>query len=200
MKTNKNGKWVLLAIAALFLAGFIAAYVLVAIGWRPSVTKNYGELVQPARPIDNVAVRELDGTSVNFNSLRGKWTLLYFGSAECLKPCVDNLYKMRQLVDAQGQQAHRLQRVFVVTDARALDALRYTLADYPQTRVLLGDTESVRQLAMQFALKAGSPLDNLHRLYVVDPIGNFMMSYPADADLRRMNKDIGLLLRTSQLG
>jgi hypothetical protein len=93
-----------------------------------------------------------------------------------------------------------VQRVFVVTDARAVDLLRYNLAEYPGTQVYVGPVAAVPELAAQFKLPAGGALDNLHRVYVVDPIGNLMMSYPADAELRRMNKDIGVLLRTSQIG
>ncbi len=66
--------------------------------------------------------------------------------------------------------------------------------------VLFGDPSSVQELAGQFRLAAGTPLDGLDRIYVVDPLGNFMMSYPADADPRGMNKDLTLLLRASQIG
>lgn len=196
----RNRKWVLLAIAALFLGGIVASFVLVESGWRPSATRNHGELVSPMRTIRDVALAGADGRPVHFSAFRGKWTLLYFGSAECLKPCVDNLYKMRQVTAAQSVEAHRVQRVFVVTDPRARDLLRYTLAEYPGMSVLFGDPSSVQELAGQFRLAAGTPLDGLDRIYVVDPLGNFMMSYPADADPRGMNKDLSLLLRASQIG
>ncbi len=199
-QTPRRGPWVLAAIAAASVAGIAASFALIYSGWRPAATKNYGELVEPARPIRDVKLADLDGRPVPFHALQGKWTLLYFGSAECLKPCLDNLYKMRQVAAAQGSEAHRLQRVFVVTEPSALDLLRYTLADYAGTRALRGTPAAVRELAVQFQLPAGSPLEGLHRLYVVDPLGNFMMSYPADADPRGINKDLKLLLRASQVG
>jgi cytochrome oxidase Cu insertion factor (SCO1/SenC/PrrC family) len=184
----------------LFASGFFVSYVLLASGWHPAATKNYGELVEPPRPIADVTLRDSDGRAVSFASYRGKWTLLYFGSSECLKACTDNLYKMRQITAAQAMEAHRVQRVFVVTDARARDLLRYTLADYPGTDALFGDPASVRALAMQFRLDTGSPLDAIDRVYIVDPLGNFMMSYAADADPRGMNKDLARLLRASHIG
>lgn len=200
VQAPRRGRWVLLALALLFLSGIVGSFVLTQSGWRPGATKNYGELVQPPQPIRDVALADRAGRPVHFRALRGKWTLLYFGAAECRKPCIDNLYKMRQVTAAQGPEAHRLQRVFVVTDPQALDLLRYTLADYPGTRVLLGPRAAVRELAQQFVLPAGSPLDGLDRLYLVDPLGNFMMSYPADADARGINKDLKLLLRASHVG
>jgi cytochrome oxidase Cu insertion factor (SCO1/SenC/PrrC family) len=167
---------------------------------RLGATRNYGQLVEPPRPIDDVQLLDLAGKPIRFRELKGKWTLFYFGDAECLKPCLDALYKMRQLIAAQGEDAHRLQAVFVVTDPTALDQLRHTLADYPGTKVLRGSTDAVRALASQFTVPAGHALEGLHRIYMVDPLGNFMMSYPADADPRRMNKDVRLLLRASHIG
>lgn len=192
--------WVLFALLALFLTGIVVSFVLIATGWRPTTTKNYGELVQPPRPVRDVALYDADGRTVPFSRYKGKWTLLYFGPAECLTPCTGNLYKMRQVVAAQGDDAHRVQRVFVVTDPKARDMLRYTLADYPGMDVLFGAPESLRELAASFSLPVGTPLEGLHRLYVIDPLGNFMMSYPADADPTRINKDVKLLLRASHIG
>jgi cytochrome oxidase Cu insertion factor (SCO1/SenC/PrrC family) len=191
---------ILAVLVLLFAGGFIASYALLASGWRPVATKNYGELVEPPREIRDVALVDAEGRSVSFAAYKGKWTLLYFGSAECLKACTENLYKMRQITAAQGLEAHRIQRVFVVTDARARDLLRYTIADYPGTDLLFGDAAALRALAMQFRLDAGSPLDRLERVYIVDPLGNFMMSYAPDADPRGMNKDLARLLRASHIG
>jgi cytochrome oxidase Cu insertion factor (SCO1/SenC/PrrC family) len=199
-KPSHEVRWVMLALAALFLSGIVVSVIMVETGVRIGATRNYGELVEPPRPIGDVTLLDLSGASVRFSELKGKWTLLYFGSAECLKPCTEALYKMRQLAAAQGQEAHRLQQVFVVTDPSAIDLLRYTLADYPGTKVLRGTPEAVRALASQFTVPAGGALDGLNRLYVVDPLGNFMMSYPADADPSRMNKDLRLLLRASRIG
>lgn len=192
--------WTLLALAALFLSGIVVSFVLVEIGWRPRVTHNYGELVDPARPIRDVALLDLDGEPVRFSAFKGRWTLVYFGSAACAEACTADLYKMRQITAAQGTDAGRVRQVFVVTDPAGLDALRRTLADYPDIRVLRGRARAVRALGSQFTVPAGTALEGLDRVYLVDPLGNLMMSYPADADPSGMNKDLRLLLRASHIG
>lgn len=198
---RRRGRWVLVLLALLFVSGVLVSFVLVETGWRPTKTKNYGELVQPARPIEDVALVRLDdGVAFRFAELRGKWTLVYFGYAACPKPCTDNLYKMRQITAAQGKEAHRVRRVFVVTDTREIESLRETLKDYPGMDVLTGEAGDVRRLAEQFRLPVGTPLDGLDRIYLVDPLNNLMMSYPANADPRGMNKDLGFLLKASQIG
>lgn len=190
----------LILLAVLFMLPILGSTLLYSTGWRPSGSVNYGELVSPARPIMDSALTRLDGSAARFSQLQGKWTMLYFGSAECIDICTQTLYNMRQVHLAQGKDSHRIQRVFVVTDSAALDLLRYTLKDYPGMDVYIGPKENVDVLARQFALKSGSPLDGLHRIYVVDPLGNFMMSYPADSDPSKMRKDFVRLLKVSQIG
>jgi len=190
----------LLLLAALFVLPMLVAYALYYSGWRPAAVHPHGELVQPARPVADAALVLLEGKPMRFSELRGKWTLVTFSAAECLKPCEHNLTKIRQVIAAQGKDADRVQSVLVVTDGRALDWLHYAVKDYPGMRVVTGPAESVTALAREFTLPAGSPLDNLNRVYLVDPLGNLMMSYPADADPTGMRKDLAKLLRVSQIG
>lgn len=187
-------------LAALFALPVVVAYALYFSGWRPDATGNHGELVQPPRPIADAALTLLDGKPMRLHELHGKWTLITFSPAECLTPCTRNLYTLRQVIVAQGEKAHRVQGVLVVTDGGALDLLRFTMKDYPGVRAMLGPPQAVTALARQFTLPAGSPLDNLNRIYLVDPLGNFMMSYPADADPNGIRKDLARLLRASRIG
>jgi cytochrome oxidase Cu insertion factor (SCO1/SenC/PrrC family) len=190
----------LLLIAALFALPMLVAYALYYSGWRPEAVHPHGELVQPARPVADAALVLLDGKPMRFSELRGKWTLVTFGAAECLSPCERNLVKMRQVIAAQGKEAERVQSILIVKDAKMRDWLNYAVKDYPGMRVVAGPADAVTALAREFTLPAGSPLDNLNRIYVVDPLGNFMMSYPADADPTGMRKDLAKLLRVSQIG
>src|SRR3990167_10828366 len=164
----------LLLLAALFVLPMLVAYALYYSGWRPEAVHPHGELVQPARPVADAALVLLDGKPIRFSELRGKWTLVTFSLAECLKPCERNLTKMRQVIAAQGKEADRLQSVLVVTDGKALDWLHYAILDYPGMRVVTGPPDSGTALVRPFTLPARGPLDNPHRVYLVDPLGNFM--------------------------
>jgi cytochrome oxidase Cu insertion factor (SCO1/SenC/PrrC family) len=194
------GRRRLLLLTALFLLPVLVAYGLYYGGWRPTSTANHGELLQPARPVQDVTLTLLTGASIRFSHWHGKWTLLTFSTAECLNPCERNLHNIRQIIAAQGNEAHRVRGALVVTDGKAPDWLRYAVKDSPGLQVVIGPPAAVNSLAQQFVLPAGSPLDNLNRVYLVDPFGNFMMSYPADADPAGINKDIKRLLRVSQIG
>ncbi len=65
---------------------------------------------------------------------------------------------------------------------------------------LVGPPTAVRQLAGQFRVPAGGALEGLDPIYLVDPLGNFMLHYPPDADASGMRKDLVRLLKVSQVG
>jgi hypothetical protein len=46
----------------------------------------------------------------------------------------------------------------------------------------------------------GTALDAPGRVYLIDPIGNLVLSYAPDADPSGMRKDLARLLRLSQVG
>jgi cytochrome oxidase Cu insertion factor (SCO1/SenC/PrrC family) len=198
--TVRLARWKVLLLAAMFVAPVLVAYSLYLSGWRSERTVNFGELVHPARPLTDEPLLTLDGQKHSLASLRGKWQLVYLGPSECLKPCTDNLYKMQQVVLALGKDRIRLTRVFIVTDTGALEPLRQTIKNFPDTIVLKGEPDAIARLARQFTVNGGSPLDNRHRVYIVDPLGNLMMSYPADADPSGMRKDLVRLLKVSRIG
>lgn len=193
-------KSTIVLLVLLFIFPVAASFILYATGWRPSGTINHGELVEPARPINDVSLTRFDGKQMRFADLQNKWTLVYFGSAECLSPCKDSLYKMRQVRLSLGVDGPRVARLFVVTDTNALDLLKYELKEYPHMAVVTGPAKNIEALANQFHLPVGTPLNNLERIYVVDPLGLLMMSYPADADPSGMRKDLKRLLKVSRIG
>ena len=196
----RRSRRVLILLVGVFLLPVVTAQVLYMSGWRPARTGNTGELVLPPRPISDVALTTLDGGQIRFNDLRHKWTLAYFGPADCPRRCADSLYKMRQVHTLQGKHQDRLQRVFIVTGSQGLERLQGTLVQDPGLKTVTGPRAGIKELARQFPLPAGSPADGLGRIYVVDPMGNLMMSYPADADPKGMHKDLARLLRVSQVG
>ncbi len=205
MKSNirpqaRRSRRTLVLLFIVFALPVAIAYTLYFSGWRPEASGNYGQLVQPPRPLPDLAMTTLDGNTLRLEALRGKWSLVIFAAAECLKPCEANLDRMHRVILAQGENAERVRPVFVVTDARARDWLHYAIKDYPGTLVLTGPPPAARALSAHFELAPGAPPEGLNRIYLVDPVGNLMMSWPADADANRLRKDLARLLRVSQMG
>lgn len=168
-------------------------------GWRPEGTTNRGTLVHPARPLNFPADLMVAGATAN-DYLQGLWTLLYIGDGDCDDMCNSNLYKMRQVHIAQNENMKRVQRLYLVRGTEQPATLRELLEkEYPKMEVVLFPDMQARQLAADFLID-GVPMEGAERMYIIDPLGNLMMYYPADADPGGMLKDLKKLLKYSKIG
>ena len=169
--------------AAPVVAAYLAYYV-----WQPTSHVNYGELIEP-RVMPDVALQRLDGRTLRFSGLKGEWLLLTAGEASCDDACRRNLVYMRQVRLAQGKEAERMGRMWLLTDRGMPDAK--LLAEHPGLEVVRAPAEVVAQLESP----PGRAADHI---FVVDPLGHLMMRFPRDPDPRRILKDMSRLLRQSK--
>jgi cytochrome oxidase Cu insertion factor (SCO1/SenC/PrrC family) len=190
----------LLLVAFVFLLPVVSATYLYVSGWRPTgKSLQYGELVQPARPVGDAELTGADGAPYRLNALRGKWALVYFSPLPCTPSCQNNLYKMQQVRLTQGRDAARVERVLIVADGDST-ALRELVQQYPGLIAVRGTRASLQTLMREFVSSQGTALTVPGRVYLLDPIGNLVLSYAVDADPSGMRKDLARLLRLSQVG
>lgn len=189
----------LILLAVLFAAPLVASLSLYYGGWRPA-PKAKGDLISPARAIADVELRALDGTPARFSSLKGKWSLVYFGPADCREECQRALYILRQVHIAQHKNTPRVQRVFILLADRGLDRLPATLKEYQPVTVLRGDRDAIENLIAQFTIDGRPRPAGEARIYVVDPLGNVVLHYGPDRPPGQINKDLYRLLRVSRVG
>ncbi len=168
-------------------------------GWRPEGTTNRGMLVHPARPLTLPADMMVAEVSAN-DYLPGKWTLVYIGGADCDDVCSSNLYKMRQVRIAQNENMKRVQTLYIVLGDELPAASRELLEkDHANMDVAIVPASQAGQFAPDF-LVDGVPMEGAERVYYIDPLGNLMMYYPADANPGGMLKDLKKLLKYSKIG
>jgi len=157
---------------------------------EPQTRLNYGEPIE-ARPLPHRELRELDGTLFRLSQLRGKWLMLQIDSGACVEVCRQKLLYMRQARLAQGSGAERIKLVWILTDAISPRPL--LLRGYPGMHVLRVP-EDVK--LAEFPAERSST----EHIYVVDPLGNLMLRFPAAPDAGKMIKDLARLLRGSRVG
>lgn len=193
-----TGRRSLILLILLFSAPLVAAYfVNQYLQDRGEFrTRNYGELVVPARPLTDVALQKHPAGTFSFSDLRGKWLLVHLGSADCDPACEATLYKMRQSRLAQGEERDRVQRLYISRSGKPAPSLARALAAHAGMTVAYGDDVAVDAVLRQFRLEDG----DLAELYIVDPLGNLMMSYPPGFGAKGLVKDLTLLLKASQIG
>jgi cytochrome oxidase Cu insertion factor (SCO1/SenC/PrrC family) len=198
----RRGRRQLLALAALFFVPLAVAFWLYygPSHWRPAGGTNQGEIIDPARPLPRVSLEKADGTQTGDQFLSGKWTMVYVGDGACGPDCRKALYLTRQSRIALNKDMDRLQRVFLVTQ-RCCDR-RYLAAEHPDLLVARLDSPAGAQLLQAFPEYTDVPgvTNAAGRIYLVDPLGNLMMSYPRSAPNKALLTDLKKLLRLSHIG
>lgn len=175
-------------VGAVFLLPMVAAYL-----WRPSGdTVNYGTLIRPPRPLESFEMSDLQGNTAGIDAFRGKWSLLYVGSGPCLEQCRHNLYKIERVRLAQGKNMHRVRSLYLAPATIEGRAVADSLVEYRSVQGYRISRTELAAMAPQYDIDTG--------IYIVDPLGNLMMFYSADADPTGIKKDLERLLKASQIG
>ena len=189
---TKRGRWKMLAVMLVCAAPVIASYFTYYVV-RPEGRRNYGELIDPQRPLPAVTATTLDGKQVALPSLQGQWLLVSVAGGACDTACEQHLYLQRQLREGLGKEKGRIDWVWLVSDdVPVREPLKTAVA---QATVLRMDPA---QLSLWLAPAPGQALTD--HLYVVDPMGHWMMRFPADvtlANAANVRRDLDRLMRGS---
>jgi len=147
---------------------------------------NYGTLL-PTRPIAPITGTLSTGAPFSIADLRGRWVMLYAGSGRCDESCTAALYASRQARTIQNAERDRVQRVWLIVDSMT-----------PPAGLLTG------QVDLAIARVAPASIADLPegdaRIYLIDPLGNYVLAWPAKPDIKAMAKDLARLLRASAIG
>lgn len=184
------GRWklllIMLACAAPVIASYFTYYVI-----RPTSVSSYGTLIPNQPVIPAVPAVDLDGNAHSLLELRKQWLLVSVGPSSCDQACEQRLYLQRQIRESMGPDKARVDWVWLITDQEPVrDALKPALEQAIAWRV------SPDVLAQWLRPDADQALQD--HLYVVDPMGNWMMRFPANPDPKLLRKDITRLLKASQ--
>uniref|UniRef100_UPI003F833C2E hypothetical protein n=1 Tax=Alicycliphilus soli TaxID=3228789 RepID=UPI003F833C2E len=192
-RRRRVGRWQLLALLLVCAAPVIASYFTYYV-IRPEGRRNFGELIVPQRPMPaDLHVAAPDGRQLALGELRGQWLLVSASGGACADDCRNNLYLQRQLREAMGREKERVDWVWLVTDDVQPPA--DIAAALAQATVLRVDG---RALADWLAPAQGHALSE--HLYVVDPMGNWMMRFAPRLDKAgagQARRDLDRLLRAS---
>ncbi len=183
-------------LAGLFLLPLLLAFcTYYGSSWRPGSHVNHGVLVTPPRPLPAVRLRQVlppaGGAAPAL--FREQWSLVYVGAGSCDAACAQALFVMASARLALNNELTRVRPVFLASaDCCAQGRLAH---DYPALVVLDAQGAAAAALLAQFP-----DGQRAHTLFVVDPLGNLMMSYDARQNSRGLLEDLQKLLRLSHIG
>lgn len=186
------GRWKMLAVLVVCLAPVVASYLTFYVV-RPEGRRNFGELIDSQRALPDLVGISLDGKSVNLRELKDQWLLVSVAPGACDEQCARHLYMQRQLREGLGKEKDRLDWVWLVNDAAPVaQSVQPALKEATVIRV------PQAELAKWLQPQAGHELQD--HLYLVDPMGKWMMRFPARIDAQaavNVRRDLDRLLRAS---
>lgn len=175
----------LLLVGAACLAPVIASYAVYYFLPRGAQV-NYGTLLETA-PAPAIEGLQDDGALFRLADLRGRWVLLAVGPTGCDAACERTLYAMRQAHTMQGKERGRVARVWL--HAGGPPPGPELRAQHPGLVVALAPANTLGLLP---GARSG--------IWLIDPLGNLVLSYPADPDIKGLAKDLARLLQASRIG
>jgi cytochrome oxidase Cu insertion factor (SCO1/SenC/PrrC family) len=150
-------------------------------------------------PLPAVSLAKPDGTRTPADFLQGKWTIAYLGDGACDERCRQALYLSRQSWISLNKDMDRVQRVFLATGPRV--DTQFVAAEHVDLLVaIVGEDADSKALLARFPVLDGIAPTAAGRLYLIDPLGNLMLSYSAAAPDKALLADLKKLLRLSHIG
>jgi cytochrome oxidase Cu insertion factor (SCO1/SenC/PrrC family) len=174
-------RWIALVTLAPVVASYTAYYF-----FPREPAANYGTLL-PTAPIAGIEGTRQDGSPFRLEDLHGRWVLVALARGGCDAGCERRLYATRQARTMQGKEQDRVVRLLLAGGDGVPSAA--LLAQHPGL-VTARVTDAV---AGRFPAGAGS-------LYVIDPLGNLVLAYPDNPDIKGIARDLTRLLTASRIG
>ena len=177
--TFKKEFWVLLTIFILPIAlGTLFFYL--NPGYFSQNTVNYGELVRPVIATDSSDIK-IEGDA----SFDGIWTLIYVTNS-CDSFCDKAVTDIKTIRTLVNMDMRRIQRMLITKDGSSSKTDDDNLIKAEIT------SEGLTNSLSKFPENA---------IYLIDPIGNFMLYYkPQGINIKFVLKDLKRLLKYSRIG
>lgn len=152
---------------------------------------NRGQLVSPMIPMGDYTLRTLGGDNLGAQSFSGNWIILTV-TDRCELTCQQTILTMRQARKSTGINRKVISPLVIATNDKALEPFDADLSQaFPKLQVVSADKDYISKL------KSAHPELN-NTIYMIDPYGNLMMTYPADTEQKGLMEDLARLLKVNK--
>ncbi len=207
MRFKLSPRAALVIIAALFVVPLVLAWLMYSgtIQYQPGSTRNLGELVRPAVPVDwSLAVPVPGGENSPVRpppeqAFERHWVILHAIEAPCGERCLETVTGLRQVHRASGRQQGRIRLALMLPEGSPESVAAELGSLYGPFRLLTDPGGEIRRAMDTAAARSAPDPDLAGSTYLVDPLGHIMMYYAAGSDPNHLKKDLKRLLTWSKL-
>lgn len=171
----------LLLVAAFFLGSFGIAASLFFGGWKPSQTRNIGEMLDPYPDLRGIELARADGSAWQWQPAERNWHVVFVAPQGCGEPCAAMYDALHRVWLSEGRHAERLKVLWfgeVPPDAATFSGLVPMQAS-PALAAALPDAASAQALPA----------------YLADPNGYLVLRYAPGFNPASLRKDLGRVLK-----
>ena|SRR4030042_2121391 len=183
--------------------GLLVVIVIAAIVYATLDSTNpsfHGSLISPPKPAANFTLTNQNQETTRLSDFLGKYILLFFGFTNCPDECPLTMGYLKQMYDKLGNQAEDVQVILITTDPD-MDTPQ-VVGDFlnhfdPSFIGLTGKIDDLQSVWKNYGV---SVMDNgeTHSsfVYLLDPRGNLMATYPLLDTAEGITADLQNLLDT----
>ncbi len=201
-KQQTRSRWTLIILVAVFASPIILAFIVYKNKWMiPSGRVSHGVIISPAQPLSKFTVNTQKDTKFGLEDIRRKWSYIYVIEKECDDACQLNLVKMRNARIGQGAEGRRVNYYLILTSETKVDWFSDEFKKaHPKLKILYANSDGAKSLLKTLKGTEQSRIEEMKRVYMIDPLGNYMMFYEDGFDSLGIMEDLKLLLKASQIG
>ncbi len=179
----------------------LAVIVMVGVGYtwyKSAYPAFHGSRITPPEPASDFSLTSQTGSTVKLADFRGKYVLVYFGFTNCTSECPLTMGFLKIMHDRLGSLAEQTQVIMISTDpARDTPAAMGAFLSHFDPS-FIGLTSTQADLQPVWSAYGVTVLDNgeTHSsyLYLIDPQGNLIATYPLLQNADGITADIKNLI------
>jgi protein SCO1/2 len=186
-------------VAAMVLLLVIVA-ITIAIAWNSSANPPFsGSLITPPKPAPDFKLTSQTNENVSLSDFRGKYVLIYFGFTNCTDECPLTMGYMKQMRDRLGTLADQTQVILITSDpARDTpEVLGKYLSHFDPSFVgLTSSLITLQKVWVDYGVTVMADGEtHSSYLYLIDPQGEMIASYPLLQNVDGITADLEHLIR-----
>lgn len=170
----------------------------------------HGTVIEPPLPVTDFALQTANGKTFRLSDARGKIVLLFFGYTSCPDVCPTTLAIFRQVHERLGEDAQQFAFMMITADPdrdTPEKVAAYVARFNPEFIGLSGNLSDLEPIWKQLGVfvekqdsgsAAGYLVSHTSSIYVLDPNGGLLMTFPYGTAEIDMANDLTQLLKQSR--